>query len=104
MGYYTKHTLEIIEGDGELIEKLRQSCDEAKISFRADGKCASATKWYYHDQHMREFSAKHPTAIFKLYGVGEKSPDLWVDYYMDGKCQSCTAIITFPVFDKNKLL
>lgn len=64
---------------------------------------ADRMKWYEYDKEMRAFSAKHPKVLFTLSGEGEEAGDLWVSYYVAGKCQRCEAQIIYDDFDPEKL-
>lgn len=99
MGYYTRHTLEILDGNDYATEY------EKEISKLADySDCfGEEIKWYNHEKDMREYSKKHPKTLFKLSGEGEGSGDLWIEYYRNGKMQRAKAVLTFDEFDESKL-
>jgi hypothetical protein len=103
VGYYTRHELEVVDGDPELTTKLVEENEEANYALESDGSSSESCKWYDHEKHMREFSAKHPDALFKLSGEGEEAGDIWVEYYRGGKVQQCRAKIVFPDFDEKLL-
>lgn len=60
-------------------------------------------KWYECDYDMLELSKQFPNELFILKGSGEEQGDLWINYYKNGKRQTCVAKITFDEFDENKL-
>jgi len=68
MGYYTRHTLEIIEGNDYVTdyEKEIGELSDYGISTFNDG-----IKWYNHEYDMLQYSKKHPNTIFKIIGEGE---------------------------------
>lgn len=104
MGYYTSHTLSTDSVDNyEIIEHLRSENDEAAYNIEADGQPNENGKWYYHEEHLREFSKKYPDVLFTLNGEGEESGDIWVEYYKNGLMQKSIAIITFDPFNESKL-
>jgi len=102
MGYYTRYELDV-DGDSSLIAELLNNNEEASYALCENGDTEESCKWYNHEIAIKEFSKKHPDTIFKLSGVGEESPDLWVKYFKDGKMQVCTAVITYDAFDESKL-
>lgn len=63
----------------------------------------SECKWYEHEEDMKKVSKEYPETIFVLEGDGEESGDIWKKYFMNGKMQSCKAIMTFENFDESKL-
>ena len=99
MGYYTRHKLEIVEGDDNLTDYAEQI---SKISDYAD--CFDdEIKWYEREENMIEFSKQHPQTLFKIIGEGEEPGDLWHEYYLNGKVQKCKGEITYTPFDPSKL-
>jgi len=104
MGYYTRHELEIVEGDNGIISELRDFAEEANYALEENGDAGESCKWYDHEIDMRNFSALHPDALFKLNGEGEEAGDIWIEYYQNGKMQRCKAKITYDEFDCEKLV
>ena len=98
MGYYTRHKLEIVEGNDNVTDY------EKEISKLADyGNCFDdEIKWCDHQENMIEYSKRHPTVVFKLSGEGEERGDIWTEYYQDGKMQREKAEIKIKVADFNK--
>ena len=103
MGYYTSYELEIQNGSNDLIQELREFSEEAAYAIDENGCTENSTKWYRHENDLRLFSSKHPKVIFKIIGEGEEAGDLWHEYYMDGKMQSCKGVITYPQFNSDLL-
>jgi hypothetical protein len=104
MGYYTRYSLSIIEGDDNLINELRSESEGAKYAIDEDGDTNEECKWYDYTDDLIKFSKKHPDAIFCLSGEGEESRDMWNTYFKDGHKQVCKARIVYDEFDKAKLL
>ena len=104
MGYYTRHKLEIVGGDNDIIEALRSQSEEASYAIDDNGDTEESCKWYSHEVDLKDFSERVPNVLFKLSGEGEEAGDLWVEYYQDGKMQRCTAKITYDEFDCKKLV
>lgn len=99
MGYYTRHELEVVQGDNN------ETDYEAEISELADyGNCFDdECKWYEHENDMRAYSLKHPQTVFALKGEGEESGDIWTEYYKNGKMQKCKAKIVVDDYNENLL-
>ncbi len=89
MGYYTRHELEVLQGNDH------ETDYEQEISENADyGSCfEDEIKWYEHEKDMREYSKKHPKTVFALKGEGEEIGDIWTEYYKNGKMQKDKAKI-----------
>ena len=98
MGYYTRFELEVIEGNDDLVQTFRDENEYAEYAINGN-KC----KWDDHEKDIKEFSQKHPDAIFQLTGEGEESGDLWIEYYKNGKVQKCPAHITYDEYDPLKM-
>lgn len=99
MGYYTRHQLEIIEGDdyGDHKEAISQLAGYSDCF-------GDEVKWYSHVADMEEYSKKYPNMVFKLSGEGEESGDIWVEYYKNGLMQRSKAVIKLEGYDEKKLV
>lgn len=104
MGYYTRFSLSIIEGDDNLINEFRNFSENAKYTIDEDGDSEESSKWYSYHEDITKFSKTKPDAIFCLEGEGEESGDNWKLYVKDGHSQECRAELVYPEFDKGKLL
>ncbi len=104
MGYLTEYNLKIKGVDtSEVVKHLREHSEHAFYAIDENGDYASETKWYEHENEMKEFSSQYPNAIFKLSGEGEQNGDIWKKYFKDGKMQIARAIIIFEDYDESKL-
>lgn len=108
MGYYTRHTLTIIDNDDINIHTKVQDYinenEDLEYALGDDfGESSDSCKWYEHENDMRKISKAFPDILFLLEGEGEDSGDMWKEYYLDGKMQRCQAKLTFEEFDKEKL-
>ena len=99
MGYYTRHELEVLQGDDYKTDY------EQEISELADcGSCfCDEIKWYEHEKDMRAYSLKHPETVFVLKGEGEEAGDIWVEYYKNGKMQREKAKIVVDDYNESLL-
>ena len=101
MGYYTDYKLEF---DTELDEEtLVGQLEEITPYTWYGGLELSDVKWYDYRDHMKIISKKYPETLFKLYGNGEESEDIWVEYFKNGKSRYERGMITFAEFDETKL-
>lgn len=103
MGYYTRHELEIVKGDNDLIDEFRDISEDARHAIDSNGDSEESCKWCTHEDELRKFSLLHPEALFKLSGEGEESGDIWHEYYQNGKMQLCKAKIVFDNFNAELL-
>jgi len=85
MGYYTKYTLTIEEGNNGVTDYEREISERSEYSNCFDAEI----KWYTHSKEMRAYSMDHPKTVFKLYMVGEIAGDIYVAYFKNGKRQVC---------------
>ena len=108
MGYYTDYKIER-DGSSNLtdIETMCQQLEKiSDYSFEPEGSheiSCNHSKWYDHEENMREFSKLYPEVVFTVTGEGEEGGDLWKRYYKNGKMQAAHAEIIFPPFDESKL-
>lgn len=118
MGYYTRYSLSIIEGDeykhktefattvdGKQVEIIVASNSDILKDVKdtlgvEDG---HACKWYYHHSNMIDVSEIYPNTVFMLEGRGEDPDDIWRKYYKNGLSQITDAVITFDKYDESKL-
>lgn len=61
------------------------------------------TKWYDHENDMREVSLKISNVVFVLDGYGEETGDIWRKYFYNGKVQRTVGKIVFEDFSESKL-
>lgn len=100
MGYYTRHELEVLQGDDDKTDykkEIGETTDYGSSIFEED------IKWSDHEDHMRKYSLKHPQTVFALKGEGEEAGDIWIEYYKNGKMQRCKAEIRFSDYDESLL-
>jgi hypothetical protein len=88
---------------GQIIAELRAYSEDAKYALSADGNTSNECKWYEHEDHLRIFSKRYPEVLFGLHGEGEESGDLWIQYYKNGKMQTCKVVMTYPPYDEKML-
>jgi hypothetical protein len=100
MGYYTTYALSILKNNDENIDHEQNICDIAEY----DGIFQESVKWYEHEEDMKKYSLQHPTVLFDLSGEGEETGDLWVKYFLNGKVQTCQAVVTYEDFNPEKLV
>jgi hypothetical protein len=100
MGYYTRHTLEIIEGN-DYVTDYEQEIGE--LSEYGSSTFNDEIKWYNHENDMLQYSKKHPNTIFKIIGEGEENGDMWHEYYKNGNMQRIQGKIVFDDFDRTRL-
>ncbi len=99
MGYYTRHELEILEGENH---EINYAAEIAIVSGYGDN-FDDCIKWYDREKDMRAYSKKHPDTLFKVSGEGEESGDIWAEYYQNGLMYRCKAQIVFDDLDKSKM-
>jgi hypothetical protein len=111
MGYYTDYTLNVQQGEVDLVvvmETLHRIMGPGCQAFLLDEdlKCLvsnDAMPWYDHDEDCAELSLQFPHVVFKLHGEGSDPGDLWDAYYCNGLCQICRAQFVYPPFDAARL-
>ena len=104
MGYYTSYTLSVLEGEENLICKLREENESGDYALDEYGQSTNSCKWYSCQNDLVEFSNRHPKTLFLLEGIGEEPNDEWQLYILEGQVQRCVGQMVFPKFDKLKLL
>lgn len=106
MGYETYYELEYSTYPGRhsvseevetQIQEYVDSNEEMQYSL------GYTSKWYEHDDDMLELSEEFPDVLFRLFGMGEESGDLWYTYYLNGKMQHTQAKITYDTFNPELL-
>jgi len=104
MGYYTHHSLEIIEQPAQcsvsILYHMGRITELAGYGSLFDGE---PCKWYDCEDDMLIYSTDHPDTVFALKGEGEDPGDIWIRYFKDGKGQYCPGKITFDEYDESKL-
>ncbi len=103
MSYDTRYKLTILEGDPYSLTDLLEECSWASACLRNNGQPKESLSWYEHEDHLCEFSEKHPDTLFLLEGEGEDHADQWRKYFKNGKMQECRALITYPEYDPKLL-
>lgn len=109
MGYYTYYNLSVFEyknnTKGEEVKNQidfkKEICDIYHNG--SQGLCFKAIEWHNWEKDMLEFSKKYPDLLFQLNGEGEDNDDIWVAYFIDGKCQYSKVKLILDSFDINKL-
>lgn len=118
MGYQTNYTLTLqpvygrqvveLKSDAPLLEtikELRAKNSEAQCSLTEDGGCSgNDSRWYEHENELKEFSAANPGVLFTLHGEGEDPSDQWKKYFLNGKVQVARARISIAPVDLEKLV
>lgn len=103
MGYLTTYNLETIPHTPQAILDLLEDSDGAQYSLNDLGNSEGSSRWYEHEEDLREFSKQYPDVLFKLKGEGEEQGDSWFKYFKNGKMQECNAKITYDEFNEGKL-
>lgn len=127
MGYYTTYTLRTDNDEKVNLKKFIDELgkigvadffnegpvpiDELKDIVECEGEDAADSidlqtepiKWYENEEDMKKLSAVFPDVLFRLYGEGEESGDLWLCYHKNGKSQHEPAVVSYGEFDPKKL-
>lgn len=96
MGYYTRHELEILEGNDNITDYKQEISGASAYNYCFNG---YEIKWYSHKEDMIEYSKKHPDTLFLLSGEGEDQPDMWREYYRNGKTHRIKGVVVFEEFN-----
>lgn len=102
MGYESKWTLIVKEGDSSLIQELRAENEWAADSLTKNGDPLEDGTWYEADNDLRKFSVKHPEAVFLLLYQGEDG-EQGGNYYQNGKSHDAGVKVIHGDFDPLKL-
>ena len=105
MGYYTAYEIDVLkpnEVDEEEICKYLESLDLPDFGKWHGGWCAYG-KWYEHEDDLKKLSLLFPDVVFRVYGDGEESDDIWYKYFKNGKVQYCPCHFSFDPYDEAKL-
>ena len=86
-----------------LIAGIKSSSAEVSFALTSLGRSRERCAWYNHESDIKAFSLKHPSALFRLEGEGERSEDIWHKYFKNGEMQVCRGVIAFAPFDESKL-
>ncbi len=82
MGYSTHYHLETSDGDrGSHMQAIGQ------LSGYGDTLWQEGWKWYEHEDHMLQYSLRHPGVTFYLRGYGDEATDIWAKWFKNGKSQ-----------------
>jgi hypothetical protein len=110
MGYYTRHSLKVIDKSGYEIDSalvpefdLENLDGNYSVQDLISGN-ADSSKWYSHNKEMVELSKSFPEYLFILDGDGEEVGDVWREFYRNGKTYRWELPkIVRPDFDEKKL-
>lgn len=108
MGYYSYYSLDVDTADSnhlkeDIIADLINENTEAESALNADGQTINEAKWYESEDDMRQFSKKYPDVLFILFRYGQVLGDVEKSYFKNGRMKSCSANVSYPSFDVNKL-
>ena len=108
MGYYTDFTITIPEGwTGEKLSSEITNVSDYNLNDLNDfddGTISLYLRWYDYSEDMHKLSLKYPDTLFTIEGNGEDRGDIWKEYHLGGKSYIDVINLTFPEFDKNKLI
>jgi hypothetical protein len=107
MGYYTNYNLNAYDKDGNEDDKTlrsilsidRKKNPKGSELFYVIYEGGISSKWYSHEDDLKEISSKFPSTLFILKGEGETNSDMWIKYFRNGKMQVRRAKITYDEID-----
>ena len=99
MGYYTKHSLQVIGG----VPGYSYEEEIGKVSEYGPCVFDDSYKWRSFEEDMNLVSNKHLDVLFVVNGEGEESGDLWISYSKNGVTYRDIPEIVYPSFDPSKL-
>ncbi len=108
MGYYSYYSLDVDTEDSshlkeDIIADLINENTEAECALNANGQTINEATWYESDDDMKLFSKKYPDVLFILFRYGQVLGDVGKSYFKNGRMKSCSANVSYPSFDVNKL-
>lgn len=119
MGYYTKYSIDWLIKDNEpgkmydekalkeqeIIQFLAEHEDNyyAIVNNGVLDNNLEPAKWYTWKTDVARLSKNFPDVLFTLRGEGEAACDVWLAYFLGGKCQHEIAEYVFGEFDERKL-
>lgn len=127
MGYYTKYSMEVKEGNynsfkvakfmfdqneesdkfypfSYALKKFLEDMDEQQgEGYALTLGFEDETKWYDNEKDMKLLSKEFQEVVFHLHGIGEENEDVWDKYFKNGKVQICNAELIIPPYDESKL-
>lgn len=87
------------------LEIMRELYNESEAMKEAFDESFCAENWVYWEDREKEmcaFSLKYPGTLFQMLCEDDEG-NTWKEYYMDGKIQIASAIVTYPEFDYEAL-
>ena len=111
MGYATDFTLTIVEDpDRELqdaanvIDLLERVTEYNTWEDEFDGYQLLSSKWYDHENHMKQLAKSYPKVLFRLRGKGEEQGDIWQMFFRGDLSYTWKpSPVEFPEFDASLL-
>jgi len=104
MGYYTNYRLELENAEApDIISTLLKENEDAAWALDDEGYSKNEAKWYNAQEDIKSFSIKYPNTLFKLFGDGEESEDLWVLFAKNDKSYVEELVNRNIKFKKSKL-
>lgn len=97
MGYYTDYRLKVFGRGKTTAQHMEQIKERFKI------KAFYSSKWYDHEEELKEYSKEHEGQLFELTGFGEDKCDIWRAYFKEGKMNKEQACIEFWNYDEDRL-
>ena len=99
MGYYTYFDLQVLNEDEFSQEEIAKASHRLAEIMGEDNAnnprfdnfewiSYDSMKWYESAENMRQLAKEFPKMLFRLYGNGEDSEDMWIDYYQGDRYHS----------------
>ena len=104
MGYYTRYwlTAEVNSLDEmkKIVAKFNEIYQYNELDINSIGEggieAEFESKWYSHDEDMKQLSRLFPSYVFQLEGQGEDREDWWISCYKNGEVATSNAEIVPP--------